>query len=134
MKKIFLFVLLCLAAYISQAQKTNSAGLHGKWVFVSSTEKDLGIIHENNLPNLVFDYVEKSVSGSTGCNTIKGSFNVEGDQLTFGPMISTKKACTDMQVENHINQLLTTVTSYKVDSNKLFLYSADKAKYLVYRK
>ncbi len=34
------------------------------------------------------------ISGNTGCNAFGGSFRLERDTLTAGPLISTKRACT----------------------------------------
>ena len=36
------------------------------------------------------------VSGSDGCNRITGSYDLKGDRMTFGRMVGTQMACTDM--------------------------------------
>jgi heat shock protein HslJ len=35
------------------------------------------------------------VAGSGGCNRVMGSFEVDGDQLRFGRMGSTRMSCPD---------------------------------------
>ena len=34
-----------------------------------------------------------AVSGSTGCNRYNGTWTLSGDQLVFGPIASTRRAC-----------------------------------------
>ena len=34
-----------------------------------------------------------TVSGNAGCNTFSGTYTVDGSNLTFGPLASTKIAC-----------------------------------------
>ena len=34
-----------------------------------------------------------TVSGNAGCNTFSGNYTVDGANLTFGPLISTRMAC-----------------------------------------
>src|SRR3989442_915656 len=133
MKKVLLFLFsLCISGYASVAQKTSNPNtLNGKWMFVSSSEKDLGKIPDNELPELAFDEIAKSVAGFTGCNKINGSYITERDQLTFGTIVSTNKACPDMEVEQYINHFMTNVGSFKIDDYKLYLYDKiDKRKYI----
>ena len=35
-----------------------------------------------------------SLSGNSGCNTYNGSYTVTGDQITIGPLASTRMACS----------------------------------------
>jgi len=36
---------------------------------------------------------EGNVSGSTGCNNFTGTAKIEGDQVSFNPLATTRKAC-----------------------------------------
>src|SRR5688500_4763773 len=100
MKKLFLIITILFAAIGSGVAQDKS--LNGKWIFVSSSEKDLGTIAPDLLPELNFNSGEKKVTGTTGCNTLSGNFEIEKDKMTFGPVITTKKACTDMKVETYL--------------------------------
>ena len=46
-------------------------------------------------PSLQLDTVETRASGSTGCNSFSGSYELTGDSLRFGPLASTRRACLD---------------------------------------
>lgn len=45
---------------------------------------------------LTFD-ADGSVSGTTDCNSFSGSYTLEGDVITVGPLASTKMFCADSQ-------------------------------------
>lgn len=38
---------------------------------------------------------DSQASGFSGCNQFMGGFTVEGDQLSFGPLASTRKMCIE---------------------------------------
>jgi heat shock protein HslJ len=50
-------------------------------------------------PSLRLDGAAARASGSTGCNQFGGSFTRDGEQLRFGPLATTRRACTDPALE-----------------------------------
>jgi len=48
--------------------------------------------------NLTFGE-DGSLTGSTGCNTISGSYVVDGTSVTFGPLATTEMACADASAQ-----------------------------------
>jgi heat shock protein HslJ len=44
-------------------------------------------------PRLVIS--DGRVTGSTGCNSMSGTADIRGDNLRFGPIASTKRACAE---------------------------------------
>ena len=46
------------------------------------------------VPTLAFDE-QGAVSGSTGCNTFSGEVAIDGNALSFGPLVTTRMACAD---------------------------------------
>jgi heat shock protein HslJ len=54
---------------------------------------------------------EKDVAGFSGCNRFFGSYSFVGGELTFGPLVSTRMACSPdkMETERKILQLLEAV-------------------------
>ncbi len=64
------------------------------------------------------------VSGTTGCNTLMGTYNVLDAGLTFGPLATTRRACVDAalaQQEQTFLQDLSEVTGYAVTGSMLRL-------------
>lgn len=64
------------------------------------------------------------VSGTTGCNNLMGQYDVMDGGLTFGPLATTRRACTDpalAQQEQTFLKDLSEVTSYEVAGSMLKL-------------
>jgi heat shock protein HslJ len=133
MKQVSLLItLLIFLAVVSPAQQTSSP-LNGSWKLVSASGNILKNIPEAQVPQLSFETGANAVTGFTGCNRLTGQFTVEKDQLTLGPIITTKKACENMEVEMAVGKFLTNVGFYKVEQDKLYLYDrADRNNYLLF--
>ena len=67
-----------------------------------------------------------TVNGNTGCNSLRGSFELAADQsIKFSPLIMTRKACIGVNIENDFLEAISKVTSWKIRENKLLFYSKD---------
>ena len=93
-----------------------------KWVW----EKTVMNNDEVTTPNqaeaftVTFD-AEGQVTGTTDCNNFFGSYEIENNKITFGPLASTKMFCEDSQ-ENVFHGFLGEVGSFFIDeSNRLVL-------------
>lgn len=65
-------------------------------------------------------------SGSTGCNSYSGTYNVRGDSILFGRMISTKRACLDQNANQQEQRFLSALESanrFRLASNRLTIMS-----------
>ncbi len=56
------------------------------------------------------------VHGSLGCNTFNGSYTLDGEALSFGPLMTTRKACVGDQgeIEAAMNAALAGVNGYQI--------------------
>jgi heat shock protein HslJ len=72
-------------------------------------------------------------SGSTGCNSFSGSYTLEGDQLSFGPLGATQMACEEplMTQEAEVFAILGAAESYSIEGDELTISSPGGS--LVYR-
>ena len=133
MKKIsFVIALLVLLADALPAQQTASP-LNGTWKLISASGNILKNIPESQTPQLSFETGANAVTGFTGCNRMSGQFTVDKDQLTLGPIITTKKACENMEIEMAVGKFLVNVGFYKIEQDKLYLYDkADRNSYLLF--
>ena len=64
--------------------------------------------------------------GSTGCNSYGGTYQVRGDNISFGRLISTKRACLDQnanQQEQRFLSALETANRFRLSSNRLTILS-----------
>jgi heat shock protein HslJ len=84
------------------------------------------------IPTIEFGEDDK-VSGSGGCNTYQGTYTVDGESLTFGPLATTMMACSDpagvMEQEAVFLAQLQSAAGYRIDSDQLHILN-DKG-YLV---
>ncbi len=65
-------------------------------------------------------------SGSTGCNSYGGTYQVRGDNISFGRLISTKRACLDQnanQQEQRFLSGLEAANRFRLSSNRLTILS-----------
>lgn len=86
MKKFTLLLGLLLAGPV-QAQ---AGDLAGQWKVVGWTLPDFVPV-KGKLPFLVFK--GKQVSGFSGCNQFNGTVNINGDQIKFSDLGTTRMAC-----------------------------------------
>jgi putative lipoprotein len=76
-------------------------------------------------PYLVLNSETRRVAGSGGCNRLTGSYELNGDNLTFGKMAGTMMACIEgMETEKAFQQALTQVNSWKITGQHLELLDA----------
>ena len=69
---------------------------------------------------ITFHAKENRVSGNSGCNNFSGVYQFgPGDRLQFSTMVSTRKMCIDMSVEDQMNKLFQAVDSYTLLNDTL---------------
>lgn len=69
---------------------------------------------------------DRRASGSTGCNSFGGTYQIRGDNITFGRLISTKRACLDQnanQQEQRFLSALEAANRFRLSSNRLTILS-----------
>jgi len=69
------------------------------------------------------NFEDGTAGGNTGCNNYSGSYTVDGDQISFGPIAMNLMACPDEQMAQEQAYLaaLGNVTSYAVTDEQLTL-------------
>jgi heat shock protein HslJ len=77
-----------------------------------------------------------TLSGSSGCNTYNGAYEINGEQIAIGPIASTMMSCSEpnmiMEQEFAYLQMLETVTLYQIKGNGLELVNDAKGSRLSY--
>jgi heat shock protein HslJ len=75
------------------------------------------------------DFEEGQVKGSSGCNSYSGSYQVEGDKISFGPLMSTLMACLDpegvMDQETMYLAWLQDAQTYQIQDDQLLIFRSD---------
>ena len=77
-----------------------------------------------------------SLTGSAGCNSYGTVYHIEGANLTIEPSGSTKIYCSEppgiMEQENRYLTLLTEVSTWRVEGDRLILSDAEGADLLIF--
>jgi heat shock protein HslJ len=66
--------------------------------------------------------VDGRITGSTGCNTFNGPYRAGGVDVTFGPLVTTRRACAGAagaQIEGRMLDLLQNADGYRVGAGRL---------------
>lgn len=69
---------------------------------------------------------DNRASGSTGCNSYGGTYQVRGDNISFTRIISTRRACLDQNAneqEHKFLSILETANRFRLASNRLTILS-----------
>ena len=80
-------------------------------------------------PHLQFSADSMRVSGSGGCNRMSGPYTRDGQRLQFGPLVSTKMACADQQMNQQEIDFMTALSStnkHQVTGDTLVLFRDDE--------
>ena len=97
-------------------------------IWVLESIKDLQANEKNymkGLPTLEINIKEMSFSGSGGCNSINGKIESKGDNIKFGPVISTRMMCPG-NYESEFLTALNNAESFKIENNRLYLMQSGK--------
>lgn len=84
---------------------------------------------QKELPRLEISLTEGRVTGTTGCNSLRGSIKADTRTVVFGPFATTRMACVGEGAELEGNFLaeLNNVLTYQVADRKLTLLHNGKA-------
>ena len=65
-------------------------------------------------------------NGSTGCNAYNGTYQVRGDTISFGRLISTRRACLDQNANTQEQRFISALESanrFRLASNRLTIFA-----------
>jgi heat shock protein HslJ len=109
---------------VSETTETNLTGSAWKLVELEGEPATPGTGGKQSFLSFTED---GTVSGFAGCNRFTGSFQSDGDELSFSPLASTRMACAEgMEQENQFLAALTEVERYSIHSSELALYGGDE--------
>lgn len=72
-------------------------------------------------PHLVFERKSARLAGFGGCNRVMGSYKLDSDTLSFGPLASTRMACAAPNIEASFLAALERVQFWKITGRQLEL-------------
>ena len=108
-------LVLVLGSIALTACASGSANLEGRlWRMQSYRGADGQMLE--TLPDIktTAEFTDGQVGGNAACNTYNGSYELDGDQINFGLMMTTMMACPQgLEQEQQFNSVLRSATSYR---------------------
>ena len=121
---ILLLVSACHSTKISNALTSEGSELlyTYQWNLTEIKAQSFNI-SSDNIPHLLFFPGKiNTVSGSTGCNKLKGSFELFNvNIIKFSPLVTTKMACNGDNVESKYLAALSKANSWRIINDQLLL-------------
>jgi len=117
---------------VSQAGSGNRPGTEGGdateslentyWRLTRLGDASVPVASPQREPHLLLNSETRRVGGSGGCNRLMASYELKGDQLTFGQMAGTMMACPEgMETEKAFLEALKQVSRWKIAGQDLEL-------------
>ena len=114
-----------------QKAATGSAALSGSsWIVTGYNNGKQAVVSTMAGTDLTANFgADGNLTGNGGCNTYSATYKVDGDKISIGPAVSTKKACEQAVMDQETQYLtaLSTAATYRIDGSKLELRTADGA-------
>jgi heat shock protein HslJ len=126
---LILFLLsLAISACSAPATQEPADALIGAWKLTAYGPVNAPISALEGVEAQLMFNADGTLTGNSGCNGYSGSYTVEGNQITFRPIVSTRMLCDKalMEQETAIHQVLTGTASFKIQGNQLTLTNSDR--------
>jgi heat shock protein HslJ len=125
MKKLVLFVMILFV--LTACSGAGSSSPVGEWKLVSygppanQTRAAMGVDTSITFAS------NGQLMGDVGCNSFSGEYGVNGDQITFQPIVSTLMACEDPigTQEQQVFATLTDTVNFQIAGDTFTITSVD---------
>jgi copper homeostasis protein (lipoprotein) len=95
------------------------------WKLTRLGETAVTVAAQQREPHFILNPTSRRMGGSGGCNRLMGSYELNGDRLTFGQMAGTMMACPEgMDTEKAFLEALRQVNTWKIAGQHLELFDA----------
>lgn len=94
--------------------------LDKKWTCQKMVERE---VRSETKPYIEFK-ADGTVVGNGGCNDFRGQYTLDAEEISFGPLASTRKACMGAlgELEFSFHTLLSKVDRLQVEDDELLLF------------
>jgi heat shock protein HslJ len=96
------------------------------WKLLSLHGKAIEVVDKKREPYLILQAARQQLMGSSGCNRLLGSYQLEGEQLLFTRTAGAQMTCKQgMEQERAFIDTLATVTRWRIAGQQLELLDAN---------
>ena len=116
---------IALAGCTALAQPSTASLENTYWKLTELGGKSIAVSRPAQEPHFILHPDTRRVSGAGGCNRFIGSYQLDGDRLTFGQTAGTMMACRDeMETEREFFTALSQVRKARISGQQLELLDA----------
>ena len=109
----------------------------GTWEITAFNNGRHGVVGVVGGTTLTLSFGDGAVVGGGGCNTYRAVYKSDGDRVTIGSLVTTRKACAGegvMEQEQQVLAALESATSWAIDGDLLDMHRADGERALMARR
>lgn len=119
MRPVIVLLLLLIAPGLVQGQRS-LAGTEWRLVSLGPSGAETDVVQGTTVTIRFGE--DGRAGGSTGCNSYGGTYEVRGDTISFGRLISTKRACLDQNANEQERRFLAALEAanrFRVSGDRL---------------
>lgn len=115
-----------MLAAVDHAPPPTAELLDTRWKLIAIENQPIVTKPPPDEAHLMLGSSDNTVAGYSGCNRFSGGFTLEGEALSFGPLLSTERACIDsMDLEAHYLQALAKINRVEIVEREMRAFSGD---------
>lgn len=126
--KNYLLPLFVLSLILSACSSgSSSPSIVGTWKLTAYGPADSPMPAVSDAEATITFDVNGTLSGSGGCNSLGGDYEVNNNQITFGPIMSTLMGCDEprMTQEGVVHQVMDETATFQIEGNTLIILKSD---------
>lgn len=131
MKKRFAILLGSLAIVLMGCTAMEGSTVHDEplvntyWKLTQVGDATPEAVDNQREAHFVLHTEENRVAGSTGCNRLAGSYQLQSESLSFGPLVTTRMACLEGgETEQAFLAALEATATWQIEGQTLTLRDA----------
>ena len=122
MKKLFFLAIIMVSIAACSAKLSADRGwANQRWVLVEMKGVPVQQSGGRNDAFIRFEPLDKTFNGNAGCNQMSGKYILDGKELEFRDVITTKMACTDIDFETTFLSVLGSIEKYEMNGTDIRL-------------
>ena len=91
------------------------------WTLVELMGKPIADTPEHKEMYLILHKDQYRIEGNGGCNAFSGTYALKNNEISFGPLVSTKVFCPALEYENEFFKTLSTANHFYIKDDTLSL-------------
>lgn len=103
-----------------KAVTVTDEALANEWKLTQINGKAANEVFTEKVPTMTFN-ADGAVNGNAGCNNYRTNYKLNGEEISFGVVMSTKMACPNLEGETLFTAALTSPLKAAINGNTLSL-------------